>query len=184
MSKPTRIDSLAFPDGSIKASAAFWSGYHDDSVAWQLTSNTFVDFTVISGAANLIERASSGFDAVSTAPSNLPGITFTPASIDSAYMITAVFAMYVNGPSSGNVAAAMRMVGGATEEEISSNSSAYKPAGVTAFLGPATIQGIFRPGTTSPVTVKLQGFVSGDPTYFLQVGYINVFIEWTVVRVE
>lgn len=182
-SKPVRSGSIGFSDGSQKGSAAYWTGYHDGSCNWQLTSGTFADFTP-TGTAILYPRSFSGITDVTTAAGNLPGITFTPESVDAVYEITAVCAMYIQGPVGGNDAATMRMVGGATEKEITTNSSAYKPAGVVALLGPTAMTGIFEPKTTSPVTVKIQGLIGGDPTYLLQLGYINNFIEWTVTRIR
>lgn len=160
---------------------AAYSGYHDSSCPWATTSNTYTDFTP-SGTAVLTQRVSSGISGVTTAAGNLPGITFTPASTTAVYIIKASCVVSITNTVGNNASGSIRLYDGTTE--IVRGNDIFKGAQIGILMTSVTMEGLYIPGTVSPVTVKVQGLVGGDPGYNMDLQYVGSAIEWMLLRIK
>lgn len=159
------------PPGSIGATA---SGFFTAADVWSTSSTSFVDPTSV-GSNVFTTRLSNGLT-IAKAAGSLPGIVFTPASTSAVYQITAA-ASVTNGTH-------IQMTDGTTV--IAGSGGFIQPtiSNTTLFL-----QGPYQPGTTSPVTVKLQialdSAVSGPTAANIENAYAlpATCIEWTVTRI-
>ena len=162
-------------------SLVYGSAFFGASAEWSTTSSgAFADPT-FSGTAGFSTagRANSGIT-LTAAASNLPGITFTPASASAVYFISARFQL-TGSSSSGAIA---QLTDGTIVVDASGNAAGT--SAVNTFGNPCTLQGVYAPATTSPVTVKIQlgsenagsAFISPGSTY----GTAGSSIEWTVFQ--
>ena len=118
------------------------------------STGSYADFTYTGSSDTLTTRTSSGIT-LTAAASNLPGVTFTPSSSSAVYHITVTAVVYT---SAAGAAISLQLTDGTT---VIQNSNQFQQQAVTAgVVTSITISGIYAPGTTSPVTVKLQGIVS------------------------
>ncbi len=161
--------------GSVTGSYA--QAYHDQTATWSTTSASYADPTN-AGTPSLTVRQSSGIT-LTTAASSKAGITFAPASASAVYLITA--ALCIQPQNSGSSAAAScRLTDGSTViaqgADIDQNSLAFNP-----FI-PVTMTGIFVPGTSSSVTVKVQ-LATSTGTSVMTFAALGNVIEWTVLRI-
>lgn len=160
---------------SSGATPLFYSqAYFGGLSSWSTTSTSFADFTYGGTSDVLTVRQSSGIT-LTAAASNLPGITFTPNSTSAVYLIT-VSAVVYNSTPSANIS--LSLTDGTT---TIADSNQFQQS--TASLATTTISGIYVPGTTSPVTVKLQGYVSGGTGFIVTNNNADV-LEWTVVQLN
>jgi hypothetical protein len=168
------VESVLGSSGSA-ATPDYWQGYFDSSSTWSTTSASYADPTV-SGSPNLVQRRASGL-VVTAASGNKAGITFTPASADAVYVITASVGM-----SNTSLAwLSARLYDGTTE--IAQGVDQYVEAAVGGAGFSTTMSGIYKPGTTSPVTVKIQTATTAG-TNVLGSGAIGPDIEWAVTRID
>lgn len=161
-------------------SLSYFSGSMPQATYWGTTSSTFVDPTVEAGSNTLTTIYSAGLT-VTAGASNLPSITFTPPTTTAAYQITASF----NGANAGSAdAGGFRLTDGSTAFawQVSDNPNFITGSPVY----PTVLTGLYKPGTTSAVTVKIQVFSNGGAgTMFLnglQIGTTPGLV-WNVVQI-
>ena len=160
-------------NGSLSYSSAYFS----TSSSWSTSSSSFVDGTN-SGGNTLTVRVASGIT-LTAAASNVCGITFTPPNSSAAYLITANIGV-INTAATGAIN--VRLTDGTTV--ISSPPDIEEAAGSGSFSLVITATGIYAPGTTSPVTVKIQLAAIGGGTAEITAGGAGpASVEWTVLRV-
>lgn len=153
-------------------SKKYYSGFQQNTAVWSTASTTFVDPASTGAAPTLTQR--QGSLVVATAASNLPGITFTPAASASIYKITAAFCLQ----NAAGAAASALMTDGTTAICQGSLYNAAVTAGIT------TLTGVFVPGTSSPVTVKLQLATTASTAVIQAFGITSTpSIEWTVLQI-
>jgi hypothetical protein len=163
--------------GGVTNNLSYYSGYMPSSTSWSVSPGSSFSDMSPSGSNTLTQRTSSGLS-VSAASSDLPGITFTPTTSGSAYLITASFISGVSGPTDD---INFQLTDGSTVFTSSSNRVINTPSNIEPWMN---VSGIYVPGTTSPVTVKIQASSNGT-------GYINPqapnsalsSIEWTVIQI-
>jgi len=166
---------------SLTGSAlGYWSGYHPNGNTWSTTSTSFADPTSSGTTPAITNRANSGITV--TQSGTTPSITFTPSSASAVYQIEAKFSI-INNSQFGAFA---QLTDGTNI--IDSSGSAYigETVSTQVYAVPCTLSGIYSPGTTSPVTVKIQLATSTSSTTFIEAsfnGSINTCIEWTVVQI-
>lgn len=156
-------------------SPSYWSGYHDGSYSWSTTSATFADPT--NGAVGTFaERQNVNFGLVTTAASNGSGITFSPRTAQSVYLVSVNVSLYNNTAGGFNV---VRLTDG-TNEVTRGQRQADSNQGV----GQSPLTGIYVPGTTSPVTLKVQMIAYTGTTAFIQTPVDSNTIEWTLTEIS
>lgn len=153
------------------ATNTYFSGYMSNATFWNTTSASFVDPT-ISGSNALTTRISNGIT-VTAGASNVAGITFTPANSGAVYMIKAQFGV------TSSTAGSYSLTDGTTVIEQGDCTQTSGNYGRMTFNAP------YAPGTTSPVTVKIQVAVASAGTaYILAAGSIAPSIEWSIVQIK
>ncbi len=160
---------------AASAILAYYQGYHAPSAFWSTSSLTYADPT-ITGVATLVQRQASGVT-VSTAPGSILGITFTPASSTAVYLIIAEYG--IEGDT-GSAYVDSQLVSGSTV--IAQAPSSEQPATSPTKFYAISLSGIFVPGTTSPVTVKLQ-LATNVGTAEISQGNLSNPVEWTIVQI-
>lgn len=156
----------------------YFSGYMSSSSSWSTTSNTFNDGTN-SGGNTLTTLYSNGLT-ITAGASNVAGITFTPSSNTATYKISALCAGY---NSNANNAIQFRITDSTT---VFGWNAILSPttAGVTNICAP--VRGIYTPGTTSAVTVKIQIRIAGGTANFANSALdasIPV-VQWEIVQIS
>ncbi len=165
------IESLIGGSNSI----VYYSGYMlNAGGAWTTSSTVFADPTN-SGNNTLTTRQSHGITVTAgTSPTNVAGITFTPPSTSAAYLITASFGLFgSNGPN-----LAFQLTDGTTA--IVAQAVSFPTAGQD---DAQVLSGIYVPGTTSPVTVKIQLATSSGTIEMARISNLTTAIEWTVIQI-
>ncbi len=160
------------PTNGGAATGSYAQAYHTQACIWATSSGSYADPTP-SGTAAITVRQSSGIT-LTTAGSNLPGVTFTPANASAIYLITAVICLSGGSATSNG----SRLTDGTTV--IAQGPDLQEAVGVNS-TGCVTLSGIFVPGTSSPVTVKVQ--LSSNGAAALQYAINGNPIEWTVLRI-
>ena len=165
--------------GTAPAALSYAQAYFGNASSWSSVSATFVDPTN-TGGNSLTVRQSNGIT-LTAAASNVCGITFTPPVSTAIYLITAQVGFYSN---TGTGAGGLQLTDGTTVISLAPGS--YAPA--VAFITPQVLSGIYVPGTTSAVTVKLQSATSGSETVYIGSpgGAVSIqsSVEWTVTRID
>lgn len=159
---------------SAPLTGSYYQGFHTSAASWTVTNTAYTDPSV-SGTATLTQRKASGLT-VTTAGSNLPGITFTPAASTAIYLVTARVSLY--GGTLGGVISS-RLFDGTTV--IAQGIDAQEPS-ASGFVDGVGITGIFAPGTASAVTLKIQIAASTGTANIFASGLGNT-IEWTIIRI-
>lgn len=161
------------PNSSTGITGSYAQAYFNFDANWTTTNTSFSDFTSIGGTPTLTVRQSNGIT-LTGASGSLPGITFTPASTSAIYLITAQFGLFNNATD-----CFYQITDGTT---VISGS-----AGGTVSSIPSMMTGIYAPGTTSPVTVKMQGATSGGGVTYIITSTNSdpraIPLEWTIVRI-
>lgn len=169
---------LANTSNGTSIALSSWSGYTGTAGAstWSdAVGGAFVNGTNSGGNA-ITQRFSNGLT-VTAGGSNVAGITFTPANAGASYIITASTNFFVTG-SSGITA--LRLTDGTNV--ISTIGGQDNATGAQFY--PATLAGLYTPGTTSPVTVKIQlQNVAGASSSFGGVTAQVNSIEWTIIQI-
>jgi hypothetical protein len=161
--------------GSSVFQPSYFQGYHGNGAEWEYLAATsvYVDPALISGTATLIQRQASNL-VVTTAPGNLPGITFTPASASAVYSITAAIGIFTETGDAG-----AQLTDGTTT--ITQFPEFQTPVNGTNIV-PSTATGIYAPGVISPVTIKIQ-VITNHVMGILFATSLGSSIQWTVLRI-
>jgi hypothetical protein len=108
-------------------------------------------------------------------------LTFTPGSSSSVYLITALAGVYNNAATGG---AQLVLTDGTTT--ISAPGPYYEGATAASAQGMFSVSGIYAPGTTSPVTVKLQlGTAGSGGMAEITSGATGASsVEWTIIQIK
>jgi hypothetical protein len=172
--------------GGSTSSSVYAQVYFSNAAAeWSFSGSSFVDPTLIAGTNAITVRQSRGLT-VTAASSSLCGITFTPASSSSVYTITANYSVY--GLGLAGVFAYQLIDNNSTV--ISSNAGFEQQNGSGASADvfvPGILSGIYAPGTTSPVTVKIQGLSTNGGTGYIEgvtAASTSVAVEWTITQIN
>jgi hypothetical protein len=161
----------------IPGSFNYAQAYFSNPSIWSTTSSTFTDPTN-TGGNTLTIRKSNGIG-LTAAASNVCGITFTPASNTAVYQVTATIATLTQTTSSATGNA--QLTDGTTV--IAAGAEVYSGSG--SIICPTTLTGIYAPGTTNAVTLKIQLAVSGGNVEINQSNTTGAsVVEWTVVRID
>lgn len=149
-------------------SPTYFNGYTPQGPYWSTTSPTFVDPTNGGSSSSLTTRESNGIT-VTQAAGDLPGITFTP-SANAVYFISAT----INGLISNTSTVTSAQLTDGTNV-ISTTENVGLPNGAAVVLN-----GIYVPGTTSPVTVKIQLATSSSTGIIASPSGTSNLIEWSI----
>lgn len=122
-----------------------WSGYFANSSLWTANGTSFTD-PLNTGGNTLTTRPGNSLS-VTAAAGNLPGIVITPTSTESTYLVTASFGANSGGGGSPSTLAC-RLYDGTNEISAIDQHQADQM--------PVNLIGIWKPGTTSPSTIKIQ----------------------------
>jgi len=158
-------------------SPVYYSGYMPAATVWDTTSSSFADPSN-TGLNTLTQRQASGLT-VTAAASNLPGITFTPASSTAAYIITAGFQ---GNNSTGGASVDFQLTDGTTVIQMTGSDVVGSAASTIKYKN-YYFNGIYVPGTTSPVTVKIKMAASTGHGYMGSDSFAPS-IEWTVTQIQ
>lgn len=157
--------------------AQSWSGYHDNTCSFAVTSTTYADYAADASCA-FAERQNTNFGTVTSALSGsdkLPGITFTPKR-EMKYFVCA--SSSVN--SSSNTIPSIRITDGTTA--FSEWSSRMQTNNGSEGI-PFNLCGIYSATSTNEVTLKLQGLVAtGSNT--VRRAIANSSIEWSIFALD
>lgn len=148
-----------------------WSGYHANGMTWTVTSTTFADMSSTGTTPAVTQRTGSGIT-VTTAASNQPGIHFSPASSSAVYLIKASFAYEENGQFQS-----FQLTDG-TAVIQSSEAGAHANTNQTNI----TLVGLYKPGTSSPVDVRIQAAAGSGASIIQNSVAPATAIEWTVTQ--
>lgn len=161
--------------GTGSGAAAYWSGYFINGAEWSVANTAFSDFALVNGTATLVQRKANNLQ-VSAAAGSLPGISFIVPNSNAAYMISATFDGIADGQFNE-----YQLTDGTTEI---SNGTRANTAGTFEQL---KISGIYAPGSSGLVTVKLMG--ASQPTGTATINTDNTgdatlvsAIEWSIVQ--
>lgn len=159
-------------------SVAYAQSYFSTASSWSTTSTSFADGTNSGGNA-LTGRLSSGLT-LAAAASNVCGITFTPRSASAVYSITVISNIYnFTAGATSNI----QMLDGSGTIIISAGQFS-QAAGTAAVLTSMPVEGIYSPGTTSPVTVRLQLAASaGTAAILSSASAAQAVVEWIVEEI-
>ena len=153
----------------LTANSTYAQAYNANGESWSVTSTTFADPTNSGGNA-LTVRASNNLT-VTAAGGNLAGITFTPASSASVYLVLA--STTINGTGTFQ---SFQLTDGTSVIDTRDYDGS---ANATLKLG-----GIYAPATGSPVTVKIQLASSSGSSEIFATGPLASAIEWTVIQIN
>lgn len=163
----------------VLPTANYWSGYVSTGAnqTWTISSSgAYSDFTPNVSANNTLTTR-QGTISVSAAASTLPGITFTPASSSAVYLVQARATVAINALSAD---LSVCITDGTT---VVAESGAQNGAGAGTVNGfPMTLVGIYAPGTSSPVTLKLQSSISSSSAV-IETENIEPPYEWTIIQI-
>lgn len=143
---------------------------------WARSSSSFGACTINSGTASLT-NASGNTITITAAATNGLGITFTPASSSSIYLITASFGLFCGSTDN----ASLRFNDGTN----SFGGITFGSTVAAAVTSPTTLTSIYAPGTASAVTVLIQaltGSASKLQIYGDDAGTASQGVQWTVIQ--
>ncbi len=144
----------------------YYSGYFGGASSWSSSSGTLAPLNNSGGNA-LTQRQASGMT-VTAGASGVCGITFTPQSSTSIYLITCSFGVY----GSGNIAFS-----------LTDGTTTLTTGSVQTYDLWETLTGIYAPGTGSSVTVQLFGASSASMNV-AQLSAQSNSVEWTIVQIK
>ncbi len=151
-----------------------WSGYHDNAYSWSITSGSFADATN-TAVGSFVQRSNSGFGTVTTAASNLPGITFTPPSAAAVYLVMVGVEAYNN---TTNQSTSFQLTDGTNVVDEGN----MREAGSLTNSNRIPLSGVWAPGTASAVTLKLKALVTAGTGILVDTSSLPS-IQWTLVRI-
>lgn len=162
--------------------SAYASAYFSSLATWSTIGvNSIGDPTYGGSSYVLTTRPSSSGLTLTAAGSNLPGITFTPPSATAVYFISVQVSELGFG---SNGTCALQLADGSNNVLTVPGGNAQNSAGANAYIT-QTLTTTFAPGTTSPVTVKVQTGSNNGANCYMQSAFTNAnTIEWTVFQVN
>jgi hypothetical protein len=143
---------------SPNTSPAYWTGYYTSAASWQTSSTSYADPTT-SGTPVLVESDNNNFGTVIIPTGNLPGVTFNPPHVGSYYICMSA----VNYNTGGGKATMIALTDGT---KILNSSYANQGTSNSVQMG-ATLCGIKKVSSLSPITVKLQMATSSGSTAWI-----------------
>ncbi len=168
-----------FPSASDTAytfdtTASSWTGYHTTAGAtWSRTNTAYGDMTP-TGTAAIVQRTNTNFGTVTTAASNLPGITFTPKG---AYKYS-VCAYVKASVGAANAYGAFKLTDGTTDIAESGIRDAAN------YFNSMPVCGQYQANGVSPVTLKLQCKADTNACEIaIPTNAISV-IEWEIIAIN
>jgi hypothetical protein len=164
---PTTSQLAITPD----LAASSWSGYHDTTCSWSVTSTSYADFTP-DPSCSLVERTNTNFGTVSTSGSVKPAITFTPKSAGK-YWVCATLSYFTGN----NVNSAIRLWDGTTTiSEVASNTSSGRTD--------IPLCGIYNATSTSHVTLSLQAQTDSGSANINFARQTQSTLEWSIFAMD
>lgn len=161
--------------GGASVTSNYYQGYHNTSANWAYSGAGSYSDPTITGTATLVQRKASGI-IVTTATGNGPGITFTPATASSVYLIGA----NINWSASSSSIVSTQITDGTTVIAQGPDGEASVAHGVLAIAIPPAV---YAPGTTSPVTIRVQA-ASSTGTADIASSTLGNGIEWTIIQIK
>lgn len=156
---------------SSSTTGTYWNGYFVGGNTWTATSSTSSSMTHGSGTATLTKRA--GNITVSAAASSKAGITFTPASSSSIYLVTANFADEADG---NYHAYTFQDNNGVITGQVNRVATAGTATGLC-------LVGIYVPATASAITLEIYGATQAGTAQINTTGFtISNSIEFSLVQ--
>jgi hypothetical protein len=156
--------------------ANYAQAYFDYTNNWTTTSTTFADPTFTGGGNDTLTVRQSNNITLTAAASDLPGITFTPSSAQAVYLISVSAGVYSSVAGGGT---SVRLTDGTTVVAVA--PEVQTPVGATDSI---VITGVYVPGTTNAVTLKLQVAASSGTSGLGSTVSPGVGIEWSVVQLS
>lgn len=154
----------------------YYTGYNAGTT-YTVAGAGFHDFTP-AGTTTVTQVLNNGIGSVTTAASNLPGITFTPINPNASYRITAELSGF-NDINLG--ATGLRLWDGTNvinDGTYTQNADPVNTAGgVVGFS--FNVEGLYSPNINSPVTITLQGQTSAGSFNIIGNDGPGV-INWTI----
>lgn len=172
----TSAGSTSAPTWSTPSTGSYAQAYFGSASSWSTSSATYTDPTNAGGNTLTVRQHAN--ITVTAAASNVCGITFTPANSSAVYKVTVSTSIY-NSVTTSSVA--LRLTDGTTV--ISEMGGYAESGGVAATQDPASLTGIFVPGTGSAVTIKLQMAANAGTANMASNSPSTVSVEWTVLRI-
>jgi hypothetical protein len=164
---------------SSSPTSNYFNGSMSNASSWSTTSSTFTDATNTGG--NTLTTVYSSGITVTAAASNLAGITFTPSSTTAVYKITALPGLFEGSNNDNTV---VQITDGTTPFGYNTLATPTGLAGQTNACMP--VGGIYAPGTTSAVTVKLQLAAYGGGTANIKSNSSPAIpaIQWEIIQIR
>jgi hypothetical protein len=153
--------------------------YFSGSSSWSTTSGTYTDPTN-SGGNTLSIRQFQGITLTAgTSPTGVCGVTFTPSSASAVYLVLA----RVNATWTSSDGINLQLTDGTTVIDNTGFGVAF--SGAVSIGAMHSMGGIYVPGTTSPVTVKVQvaAFFGGTANISSDTSLSNP-VEWTIIQLN
>ncbi len=149
---------------------AYWSGYHGNTQVWAGTSTSFVDPTSTGATPAVTQR--TGNITVTTATGSHAGINFTPTSSSNVYLVTATFTASTNSTQGSYQLTDGTNVIDTVSTSLPVNSS-----------WEITLTGLYSPGVTSAVNVRIQTASSSSTNTIQAQGSLANPIEWSITQI-
>lgn len=165
---PASSDVIFRPDTIANS----WAGYHSSDCEWTTTSASFVDPSA-DASCTFTERVNNNFGTVTSSGSKTPGIVFTPSRVGT-YYVCAKNLAYVN-----NAAMHTRLTDGTT---VISETATH--ATTTGVVHNMINCGLYRATSLSPVTLKIQMFVSSGTMFMSSPAADSNTIEWSIFQID
>lgn len=147
-----------------------WSGYHDTTCSWAVTSTSYADFTA-DASCNLTERTNRNFGTVSTSGSVKPAITFNPV-VGRRYWVCATASLF---PGSAVNAAVRLWDGTTTVLEVAANTGSNRTD--------IPLCGIYNAATT-PATLSLQAQSDSGAVNISSSRQSQSSLEWAIFDLD
>lgn len=161
---------------TLETSGPSWSGYHDNTCSWSVTSVSYADFTA-DATCSLVERTNSAFGAVVTSGTVLPAITWTPKSVGRYWVCAFPKAQCASNSANCD----LRLTDGTTP--IVENQ--FRGEGDASSLHSSPLCGIYSATSTNAVTFKLQGKASTAAVTVASPGTTDVSaLEWSIFPIS
>lgn len=165
--------------GTSGPTNTYFNGYMSSSSSWSSSTTSFVDGSNSGG--NALTTVYSNGITVTAGASNIMGITFTPNSSTAAYKITARIASD-NSSSNNAGGCTFKFTDGTTD--FAWDMLLSRGSGTTNLINVLT--GVYVPGTTSAVTVKVQFKTVAGTTTIHSSAFDSSLpaIQWEVIQIR
>lgn len=173
--------TLAPTWSTVSTTAVLFNGNHANDSSWARTSSTFGDPTG-DATSTFNTVTSSGLGTVVSATSsgnNIPGIVFTPTSSTKSYYVQARGNFITNA---SGLSVEFKLTDGTI---VIDDKNLTVVSGFANARNPITLEGLYTPGTTSPVTIKVQWKNSDGTTTVTYEGLNSeASVYWSVWEVH